>query len=159
MADPVSTAASVAGFVGLADVALRASKELYVFFDGFNDVTKEIKLLSTELKDVNDVLSEIRTFASDYEISLFGAKDLLKIQELLSILHACEKDVAKIKRKLKFMESNIGRAKVKRLVNSFQWVFMRDRFQGLQHELGRHKETLHIMLSVCGRRNDIQIRK
>ncbi|CAD6593943.1 MAG: hypothetical protein ASARMPRED_008237 [Alectoria sarmentosa] len=159
MADPVSTAASVAGFVGLADVALRASKELYIFFDGLNDATKEIKLLSTELKDVNDVLSEIRTFASDYEISLFGAKDLLKIQGLSSTLHACEENVAEVKRKLKPMESSIGGAEVKRLANSFQWVFMKDRFKGHQQELGRHKETLHIMLSVCGRRNDIQIRK
>lgn len=115
MADPVSTASSIAGFVELADVALRASRELYVFFSALRDSTREIRLLSTELKDVSDILSEVRTFACDHDISPFRARDRLKIEGLLDTLQACEKDVAKIKTKLIPMESAVGRTKVKRV--------------------------------------------
>lgn len=115
MADPVSTASSIAGFVELADVALRASRELYVFFSALRNSTRKIRLLSTELKDVSDILSEVRTFACDHDISPFRARDRLKIEGLLDTLQACEKYVAKMKTKLIPMESAVGRTKVERV--------------------------------------------
>ena len=53
----------------------------------------------------------------------------------------------------------LAEQKSKELGNSFRWVFTKAEFDRFQLELRKHKESLHIMLSVCGRRNDIQLRK
>ncbi|KAK3170287.1 hypothetical protein OEA41_009674 [Lepraria neglecta] len=126
MANPPSVAANAAALVGIADIALRASKELYSFFSTIKDAPKDIILSTTELQAVSHVLSEIRIFSTEFGDSPFTTKDRLSLKALLSTLRACEKN---------------------------------NKLEHLQQELSRHKDILHTSLSLCGRENDISLRK
>lgn len=130
MAEPVSIAASAAGFVGLVDVALRASKEVYTFFSALGDATREIKLLSAELKDISDILAEVHAFTSDYALSSFAANGGPKLESLLNTLRKMQDEVSNLSKAVKPMEPNASRTKVKTMANHFQWVFLKNKLDG-----------------------------
>ena len=157
--DPVSAAANVAALVGLADIAIRASKDLYTFFKEIKDTPKEVSLLSAELQEVGTILSEIRDFSTQYGNSPFTTKDRLNLQGILSTLKACEQDVVNMRKKLKSLDTGTSQAKAKKLASQLHWVFMKDKVERFQRELGRHKALLSTTLALCRRRNDVSLRE
>ena len=120
MAEPLSITASAVGFVGLADVALRASKELYVSFSALKDAPREVQSLSIELSDLNEVLVDIQAFSLEYGQSPFSVKDGLKLDRLIAALKTTQDDVAVLKKALQPMNPSPSQRTVPRLKNRCQ---------------------------------------
>ena len=159
MADPISVAANAAALVGLADLALKASKELYNFFNDLRDAPTEIKHLETELEEVSRLLSDIRIFSLDFRSSPFASKDGRGLESLLSALKSCEQDITSMRESLQPIENHRNsRTKIKSVASRVQWVFMKDKIERFQQQLGRHKITLLTSLSLRGRWNEISLR-
>lgn len=159
MAEPLSITASVVGFVGLADVALRASKELCFSFSALKDAPREVKSLSIELADLNDVLADIQAFSLEYGQSRFSVKDGLKLERLIAALKTTQDDVAVLRKVLQPMEPSPSQRTVQQLKNRCQWVWKKEKLMRLREELNMHKFTLLATLFLCSQRNDIQVRE
>ena len=159
MGEPLSIISSAAGIIGLVDVALRGGKELYDFFSALKDAPQNVKSLSTELKHLNDILSEIQSFSSEYCQSEFVVRDGLTLKGHLMALMHTQDHVAILSNTIKPMEPDASQGKIKQLKHQLQWALMKDQVERLCQDLGRHKLTLLATLSLCGRRNELQIRK
>ena len=159
MGEPLSIISSVAGIIGLADVALRGGKGLYDFFSALKDAPLHVKSLSTELKHLNDILSEIQGFSSDYCQAEFVVKDGLKLKGYLTALMQTQDQVAVLSKTIKPMEPDASQGKIKQLKYQLQWTLMKDQLERLYQDLGRHKLTLLATLSLCGRRSDLHIHR
>ena len=159
MGEPLSIISSAAGIIGLADVALRGGKGLYDFFNAHKDAPQNVKSLSTELKHLNDILLEIQGFSSEYCQSGLVVRDGLKLKGHLMALMQTQDHVAVLSKTIKPMEPNASQGKIKQLKYQLQWTLMKDQLERQCQDLSRHKLTLLATLSLCGRRNDLHIRK
>ena len=159
MAEPLSIVASAVGFVGLADVVLRAGKELYATFGALKEAPREVKALNSELTDLNDVLTDIQAFSLEHDRSPFSFKDGLKLERLIAALKMTQADITFMRNTIHPIKFNASHGTVKQLRNRFQWARMKDKLEYFREELNKHKFTLLTTLFMCGGRNDIQIRK
>lgn len=118
-----------------------------------------MKSLSTELKHLNDILFEIQGFSSEYCPSGLVVRDGLELKGHLMALMQTQDHVAVLSKTIKPMEPDASQGKIKELRYQLQWTLMKDQVERLCQDLGRHKLTLLATLSLCGRRNDLHIRK
>lgn len=159
MAESLTAVTSVAGIVGLADVALRLSKEVYVFFSAIADASEQIRRMITEVESTNRLLIDVRNLSDEHQKSLYATRDNLGLSELVKTLEICQKEAQELDRLVKSMESTQSTNKVKRLANRFQWVAHEASLKRLCQDLNRHKASLTMALSISGRRHEIELRR
>jgi hypothetical protein len=89
MSDPLSLVASGAAVVGLADVLLRASRELYVFFGELKEASHNVRVMLAELDQIGSLLAGVQQCVNEFGTSPFVVEDGLSISEIAKALQAC----------------------------------------------------------------------
>ena len=148
MADPLSAAAAV---VGLADVAFRASKELYTFFAGVNNASRNVQTMITELLSLEAIFLSIKKSFADFTGSPFSTDDGLTYSGVEIALEACQRELdslQEIVRRLKVEQHDtLGRKLSKRI----RWSFSDKPISQSSQRLERLKLTLTVALADAGR--------
>ncbi|KAI9686231.1 MAG: hypothetical protein M1822_003887 [Bathelium mastoideum] len=96
-----STIANAFSVVGLADIVVRATVELYALIKRTSSNSKSAKELLAAVKDLAAVVAEVRLWAGAYEQSLFAQEDGQCVSDNITIaLEECGKQIRELAQRL-----------------------------------------------------------
>ena len=150
MSDPFSAAANAAAFVGLADVACRGARELYVFISALKSATAEMRKLGRELQDLEQIVSGLRSYCTDFVGAASAPADTAVLTSLVSCMKTCDEELCSLKQLLR--SKPVPRDAVHRFGIKVKWVFDEDKIAKSSLRLGRAKVSLNTALSMLGRK-------
>ncbi|MCJ1252048.1 hypothetical protein MMC30_009286 [Trapelia coarctata] len=138
--------------VGLADVVLRWTLQLYSFLSAIKDAPKEIKRLIQELTGINALVTEVKVYLEEQKKVSPTTVESQALAEFVSSLEAILGELLALSaasRKLKGSNSFANAwAKVK-------WVLEEKQLDGLCRRLESHKLSLVAGLQISGRRAEL----
>jgi hypothetical protein len=147
MSDPLSLVASGAAVLGLADVLLRASKELYSFFHELKDASRNVALVLAELDQLGALFASAQQYTNESEAS----NDCLAIPEVSKALENCRAEFEGLRAWVEKAGVGPGDGRVKRMAKKLKWVVDDAKLSHSRQNLERLKSSLGIALSAAGR--------
>jgi hypothetical protein len=148
--DPFSAAANAAAFVGLADLACRGARELYVFISALKSATAEIRKLGRELQDLEQIISSLRRYCADFVSAASAPADTAVLSSLVSCMKTCDEELCSLKQLLHSKAA--PRDAMHRFGIKVKWVFDEDKIAKSSLRLDRTKLSLNTALAMLGRR-------
>jgi hypothetical protein len=128
MADPFSTAVSVAGLLNLA---IQVSQLLYTQVNDIKNASKEAAEICGELSCLETVLKSLETFLKEQKGN--GRAETSSV--LISALKGCEKKLLGVQIKLKKLDSKNS---LKVLIERGKWFYEKDEHRELIRTLHRY---------------------
>jgi hypothetical protein len=132
--------------VGLADVVIRVGKELYGFLAAIKGAPTEIRRLQSDLRDLELIVSEVKLYWEEFNLSSSPANRHDVLHSFVSSLEAVREEF--------FCLGRLGQDKegiAKRLAGKIKWVFEEREIAKSLKRLESHKAALNIALILVGR--------
>ncbi len=142
----MSTVASAAAFVGLADVLCRASRMLYVFFAAVKDAPQEVRRLLAELNSLETVFAAVKAYGTQLEKSSILTST---IHTQSNTLKSCQDVFNGLERIAKTASALRSRGRVMNIVKQFEWVLDRKEVIESCQRLERLKLNLVLALQAA----------
>ncbi len=146
MTDLFSVTTSSFAAVGLADVVIRVGKELYGFLAAIKGAPTEIRRLQSDLRDLKLIVSEVKLYWEEFNLSSSPANRHDVLHSFVSSLEAVREEL--------FASADLAKTKegiAKRLAGKIKWVFEEREIAKSLKRLESHKAALNIALILVGR--------
>ena len=141
MADGLSVAASIAGLVSLADIAVN---RLYKYIKEAKNAEKEITALTAEITSLYGILNSLRLVASRFE------GEELETTMQIQHIHSCHETLEKIEALLGKDDPRASKNTMESFRRKLHWPLSKSETNKLIAEVERHKATLSLALSADG---------
>ncbi|KAI9881624.1 MAG: hypothetical protein M1830_000189 [Pleopsidium flavum] len=153
MAEAFSVATSSFAAIGLADVVIRVGKELYSFLAAIKVAPIEIRRLQSDLQDLKVVVSEVKYYWEEFNLSSSLGNSHSVPPSFISSLEGLREEL------LALAELATKQGIVKRWAGKIKWVFEEREIAKSLTRLESHKAALNTALILVGRRNDLTLYK
>ncbi|EEU46553.1 uncharacterized protein NECHADRAFT_37523 [Fusarium vanettenii 77-13-4] len=135
MGDPLSTAASIAGLMSLADTVFRY---VFKYARGAVNAKKEVEALSTEINGLSAVLRGLHALASELEAEA-SFEPTLRMQHLTH----CKQTLETLRNRVKKAADDFdNKTKWEGITRRLKWPFSASETKDLLSDISRCKETL-----------------
>lgn len=159
MTDPLSAFSGAAAAVSLADVLLRSTKRLYVFFGELKDASKNTRLLLAELRDLEALFAEVRKYTNDFETSAFAVEDGEVIPEIKRALDSCEVELTGLCARVDALDIKVTDSKVKRMAKKMKFVCDQENVSRPLPNIDKARGNLMMALLVTQARGNVSLRE
>ncbi|OAL48247.1 hypothetical protein IQ07DRAFT_514314 [Pyrenochaeta sp. DS3sAY3a] len=136
---------AVASSVQLADVALRASRELYGFLAAIKNANEDIKVLRAVLRDVEANVRSLRRYTIDFQKSKYAVEEFEVLSEAITgSFTGFHDDILALKTVLPSKPSAD-------LAERVGWVWQKQRVKDVTTRLNNRNLNLCTALAIAGR--------
>lgn len=148
----ISTPANAFAIVGLADVVFRlaiASSDLYF---RYRNASEDIARLLNDLKNLANVVAQVRAFADEYRRSPYALDDSqVLLPQLETVLQCCKQELEKLEQVVKDVKSNANDPWFKQWGKGLSWALDEQKILKSCEQIERYMMTLNTALSLIGR--------
>jgi hypothetical protein len=142
MADPLSTSASIAGLISLADTVFR---HVFKYARGVAGAREEVQSLSHEINHLSSVLRSLHALASELEAEGQAFEPALRLEHLI----ICQQLFERIRRRVKkAADSFEKRSTWEGVPRQLKWPFSASETKCLLADISRCKETITLAASA-----------
>ncbi|KAF2138804.1 uncharacterized protein K452DRAFT_361026, partial [Aplosporella prunicola CBS 121167] len=152
-----STTANAFSVVGLADIVIKYGVGLYETLSKIKQAPQETKELLAEIKDVGEVVAQVRIFGDAYEQSDYPGKDKLILERVRALLNRCEQELLLLQKHAADTVSAQTDNWLLRYTKNATWVWSKQEIAQSSRRLQRLRKELDTTLLLAGRENDITI--
>ena len=145
MPDPITSFGAAAGAVQLIDVALRTSREAYVFLAAVKNAKRDIQDLRNTLYDVESNVRNLRNYVHAFSKSKNSVQEFEVLPEVVSrSFQNFQDDILRLKQLLPPKPTAS-------LAQEMKWVYNSKFVKEICDRLGGRKADLSFALSIIGR--------